>query len=481
MIPAPLPSPLAACPSLLAPLSLLLAIAVSLFWQSATMAQSEDLSIDQAQLAEKFERLELLAMRIAELVEAENPDRATQLRQAIATSREMALADRFDAIVKLLEQESYAAAHGNQSELADSLDTLLTLLLADPREARLEAERRRLREAIKQVGRLIREQRALRSESLDLENPADAKEKQESLADQAEQVQQALGQAPQQESQAPSDQKPNAKQRAGERLSKARSSMQKAAQQMEQGKSAPSQQSQTEAQRELEQAREELEEALRQTREEEIMRTLTRLADRLRRLLGEQTEINRLTIEVQEKHGDQASPQKRSAAAGLATREDEAVDVAGRALRLLEDDGRSVAFVEVLEQVREDMITVSDRLNKGSTASLTQSIEQDIVEALTEAIAALDQQLSEMENKQASPSQGQSGGGAQQEPPLVDKLAELRMVRSLQKRILSRTKRFGQMADAGELTEAELSESLRELARRQRRAMEAAASMAEGE
>jgi hypothetical protein len=194
--------------------------------------------------------------------------------------------------------------------------------------------------------------------------------------------------------------------------------------------------------------------------------------------VGEQKEINRLTVEVQELHGDQATPQKRSAAAGLAKREEDATDVATGALRLLTDDGRSVAFVEVLEQARGDMQTVSQRLSKGATGEVTQAIERDIVEALEEAVAALDEQLSEMANRQQD-GQQQASSGETEEPPLVDQLAELRMIRSLQKRILSRTERFRLMSESGQLSAEDLQESLLELARRQERAIQAAQSLSE--
>ncbi|TWT75828.1 hypothetical protein Pla123a_26100 [Posidoniimonas polymericola] len=459
-------------------------------------AQPADLSAEQAQLQEKFERLESLAVRIAELVEIENPDRAQQLRGAIATSRELALSDRFEAIVGLLENERYAAAQRDQGELADNLETLLGLLLADPREARLEAERERLKQAIKDVGRLIREQRSLRSETLDSEDLADQAGKQDALADDAEGVGKALGEgAPAgelspdgQPSQAqgaegepagPSqDQGAQAKQRASQRLSEAKSAMQKASGQMGEGDSQGASDAQTEAQRQLEQAREELEEALRQTREEEATRMLTRLAARLRGILSEQTEINRLTIEVHELHGEVASPQKRSATAGLAKRQDEAAMIVERARRLVEEEGSSIAFAEVLDQVNEDMGTVSGRLQESDAGGLTQAIEQDIVAALEDAIEALDAQLAEMANReQQPPSEGQQQGGQMQEPPLVDQLAELRMIRSLQRRILQRTKRAEQMGE--ELSEQELLELLQRLSLKQQRALKAAERLVE--
>lgn len=465
---------------------------------ASLQAQPADLPAEQAQLREKFERLESLAVRIAELVEIENPDRAQQLRGAISTSRELALSDRFEAIVGLLENERYAAAQRDQGELADNLETLLGLLLADPREARLEAERERLKQAIKDVGRLIRDQRSLRGETLDSDNPADQAAKQDALAEQAEGIGKSLSEGSPDGAASPggqpSDGQPSqgqpseggdsadegqqSKQRAANRLSEAKSAMQKASGQLGEGDAQAASDAQTEAQRQLEQAREELEEALRQTREEEATRTLTRLAARLRGILSEQTEINRLTIEVQQLHGEAVSPQKRSATAGLAKRQDEAALIVERALRLVEEEGSSIAFAEVLDQVHEDMGVVSERLRESDAGGLTQAIEQDIVAALEDAIEALDTQLAEMAaRQQQSQAGGQPQGGSMQEPPLVDQLAELRMIRSLQQRIQKRTKRAEEMEE--ELSEEELLELLRRLSLKQQRALKATERLTE--
>lgn len=451
-------------------------------WAAPAPAQPDELAVEQAQLAEKYQRLEALALRIAEVVATENPDRAEQLRSAIGKSRDRALQERFEAIVKLLEQESYAAARNNQGELADQLQTLLKLLMADPSESRRQAEQRLLREAIKKVKRLQREQRALRSETLNDATKEASESDQARLADDAQQLQQLLeeqaaGGSP--DSPPPADAEAgDPKRRAASRLGEAQQKMREAAQGISQGEAAQAAESQTDADLALSRAQQELEEAMRQTREEEAMRTLTQLATRLRRMLSEQNEIIRLTVEVEQTHGAPATRRKRSAAAGLARREEQVRAVADAALRILEDDGKSVAFVEVLGDVRRDVQAVVDRLDDGQVAAVTQAIQADIVMALEDAIAALDQQLAEMQEQQAN-NQGGPGGPAQ-EPALVDRLAELRMIRAMQQRILVRTRRYEAMMTAEELSEQEFADALQDLALRQSRAAEAARSLAEG-
>ena len=73
---------------------------------------------------------------------------------------------------------------------------------------------------------------------------------------------------------------------------------------------------------------------------------------------------------------------------------------------------------------------------------MTQGVEQDIIAALEEMIAALEKAQKDMENKSQP---GQPGEGGEQEMPLVDTLAELKMIRALQMRVNHRTQRYAEL------------------------------------
>jgi hypothetical protein len=72
------------------------------------------------------------------------------------------------------------------------------------------------------------------------------------------------------------------------------------------------------------------------------------------------------------------------------------------------------------------------------------------------------------------------GGGQSGEPELVDKLAELRMIRSLQMRIYQRTQRYGQMIEGEQAETTELLEALKLLAERQQRVYKAMSDLEQG-
>ena len=57
-------------------------------WGRNPQAAGDDLSVEQARLADRFERLETVLARLAELSASTDPRRARLLREAIAKSRE---------------------------------------------------------------------------------------------------------------------------------------------------------------------------------------------------------------------------------------------------------------------------------------------------------------------------------------------------------------------------------------------------------
>src|SRR4051794_29420414 len=124
---------------------------------------SDELSVEQARLADRFKRLEEVVGRLAELSASSDPRRAKLLRDAIAQSREQDVNARFESVVKLLQDERLSAAATNQTELQKELDGLLGLLLKADREKELNTERERVKKYLKEVARLIRDQKGVRA------------------------------------------------------------------------------------------------------------------------------------------------------------------------------------------------------------------------------------------------------------------------------------------------------------------------------
>jgi hypothetical protein len=122
------------------------------------------------------------------------------------------------------------------------------------------------------------------------------------------------------------------------------------------------------------------------------------------------------------------------------------------------------------------MRKVAERLGAVKVDALTQGLEQDIIAALEETIATLEKAIKDLEKKKTPPDQQRAPGEAA-EPPLVEKLAELKMIRSLQMRINKSTQRYGGMIDGEQAETEELLEALEDLARRQQRVYQATADL----
>jgi hypothetical protein len=119
-------------------------------------------------------------------------------------------------------------------------------------------------------------------------------------------------------------------------------------------------------------------------------------------------------------------------------------------------------------------------LARGDVGGTTRSILEDLVASLEEMLAALEKAQRDQQTQEANPSGGRPAQPGEQ--PLVDKLAELKMIRSLQMRVNGRTKRFSQlMADGVEQAdEPALQSALERLAERQRAIQQAAHDIVTG-
>jgi hypothetical protein len=274
---------------------------------------------------------------------------------------------------------------------------------------------------------------------------------------QENQEQQAGGEQPPQE-----DQNPGQK-----RVAAAQEKMEAAQKKLDKAEREGAAKDQEQAVRELEQARAELEEILRQLREEEIGRTLAQLEARFRKMLDMQREVyegskrlDRVPL-AQRGRGDEIE------AGRLSRREALIVAEADRALVVLREEGSAVAMPEAVEQMRDDMNQVVTRLGQAKIDQVTVGIEEDIIAALEELIGALEKAQKKLEENKSPSRQA----GEPQEPPLVDRLSELKMIRSLQMRVNTRTKRYAKLVsgDVGETEESDLREALQGLAEREER------------
>ena len=142
-------------------------------------------------------------------------------------------------------------------------------------------------------------------------------------------------------------------------------------------------------------------------------------------------------------------------------------------LTVLREEASSVAFPESVQMMSEDIEIVVERLAGSQVGSITQGVEKDILESLREMIEALQKAQEDQKQQQQSPSPSM----ANQDPgsrPLVDQIAELKMIKALQLRVNRRTDRYAKLLDdtddpVGQAREADLIDGLERLSEREQR------------
>lgn len=264
-----------------------------------------------------------------------------------------------------------------------------------------------------------------------------------------------------------------------EQLEQARREMQRAIEELQQQKKDQAIEKQDQAVTLLEVLKAQLEKILRQLREDERESYLTMLEARFQNMRRRQQHINTETVRLDQI--DESSRLQQNFASQTDNirkeQEDNALE-AEKALHLLKEEGSSVAFPEAVEQMHQNMILVASRLNRQETGQTTQVVEKLILDTLDEMITALRQEL---QKQQEQKQQGQQGGqGGEQEQGLVNQLAELKLIRSLQNQINTMTRQIGTEVVTDEADAADRLKLVQDLKRRQARIQEATYDLSVG-
>lgn len=271
------------------------------------------------------------------------------------------------------------------------------------------------------------------------------------------------------ESQPQSNQEKQQEQTPGrEQLEEARKQMERAIENLEKEQKDAAIENQDQSVARLEELKAELEEILSQLREEEKETYLTLLEARfqnmLRRQLQIQAETKRLDQIPTEERPQQSYASKTNEV--RKEQEDNVID-AGKALNLLREEGSSVAFPEAVEQMHKNMEVVVRRLAAEDTGKTTQLVETLVVETLEEMIDAFQRELKKQEEQEQQ--QGQPQDGKPQDPSLVDQIAELKMIRSLQLQVNRITQQLGTEIDDPAKVDSDQQSLIDDIAQRQKR------------
>ncbi|MDR0328851.1 MAG: hypothetical protein LBI05_11205 [Planctomycetaceae bacterium] len=441
---------------------------------------AQELTEKQRGLAGRYAQLEQILLRLVETSGSSNPQQATLLKKALLESKDKLLIQRFDRLVSALERRQFSDAVTGQTEMEQDLLLLLKLLESMSRDERREQEKEKIKEFLKEVEEILQSERILKNQTHQQESPnlptlekdqRDIRMRVQSLRDRvAENEGQESGDRSQEES-ASTPQTPS--QRAMQRALKR---MKQAEQKLQQAEKEGAIEEQEEAIAELQKLKDELEKILRQLREEELMQTLEKLEARFKRMFQQEQTIRSQTERlIQEAAGESAPDQRQTKIRTdrLGIDQQAVIDDAESALLLLREDGSAQAMVESLLQARFDMTEVKKRLEISSLDSITLHIEDAVIEALQEMLDAVRAAMEESKERQENAESQQQQDGSATEEPLIQLLAELRMIRSMQRRVNERTSRYDQeikqMLTNPDADLSTFKQAVEELARQQNR------------
>ncbi len=178
-----------------------------------------------------------------------------------------------------------------------------------------------------------------------------------------------------------------------------------AAGQLKEHKPGKAKQDQQDAKEDLEEAKRKLEEALAQLRQELQDEVLRSLEERFGAMLAKQKAITIKTKRVERLRkqaltADGGLPSTLKERCGqLATGEFELAADAGSALKLLEEEGTTAVFPDLVAELRDDLRRVGRKLQRFQTGISTKSAQKEIEETLKMLIEALRQAIEDKDQE----------------------------------------------------------------------------------
>lgn len=487
-----------------------------------------ELRSQQEQNARQFVEFKTALLRLAQKLQRsdkpEDQERAKVILAAIDLAATANVDNQFQKLVSGMSKGTGSVGDVNNllkddAQLTKTLQDILNLLMTDDETARIKAEIAKLEAFLKEAKDITRRQQILRALNDAKKQAAEKLSKsQGDLAKQTKDLAERMGpkknepkdgqpkegepkdgkpkdgqpkpgspgqpkDGPPKDGQ-PKDSPPSGPQPpqtpGRKQIQEAYPKQQDASEKLKDDKRPEAGKPQDEAIKKLEEAIRELEKRLKQLREEEMLKLLANLEARCKRMLAMQIEVFEATkaidATVAKNGGAKGTPEVQKAQQ-QGDKEREIIVEADRALKLLESEGSAVAFARVLEEVRIDMVAVQRRLGVTEVGKDTQAIEENIVAMLKDMVEALKKAQQEVQKQQQQPPGGQSKPGNQK---LIDLLAELKLIRSMQVQVNTRTKMYGDKEKAEQANDPLLRDEIRQLSARQTKLQEMVNKIATG-
>ena len=463
---------------------------------SPPTASRNDAATTQDRLRREFEELKQSLLRLKQRLEIsprpEDKARALAIDAALAMVAKQGTDGKFTTLVKSLRQtdafsnlDTMQQVMNRNQELREDLRKLIEILAKDNREDQLRKEKEDALKTLEKLREIIGKQERVKANT-DLGKAAkeDLAKAQKKISDQTKELagskesksgkdakdskdkdgkdkdgkakdgksgESKPGQGNPDEDKKSEESPPpesGEQAQAKKQIKEATKDQDKAEDKIKKGDNPGASQDQQQALDKLKQAQKKLEDLLQQLREEELKQMLAKLQARCEKLLNMQIAVKTSTEELDKaiaalstKKPGRAEDQR---GLELGDAEDAIVREATAAITLIEQEGSAIAFAEVFGQVRTDMILVSGKLKKTEVGEITQGVETEIIDTLKEMIGALKKARQDQKPKPKPSEAGKEGeSNPNNDQRLLDQIAELKMVRSMQARLNQRTVVYG--------------------------------------
>lgn len=434
-----------------------------------------------------------------------DPVQTELLKNARQQADESRILPRMEELVSRLLEKSYSQANDEAKSLISDLKKILEKLESENRNTQLANEMELLRTHLREINHRIRQQQSIEGRTRQMRDISELSREQENNAQKTGELARKImdetedneilsenspsnkennalpnsdpneskdhekGASPSDDSQEEKYENPaSAKKSLPESLRQAQKLMENARQKLEKSEREGALNAQKEALRELEEAKSNLEKILRQMREEETKRTLAQIEVQIQSMLQLQQMIYEDSKRLNRISKEDRTQEFRDDATRLSRREKEVIQKGETLLTILHENGRARMMAGILEETISDMRRVMDLLANALIDDLTLNLEADILAALEEMLSAVKETEKKMKDEDQENMESQMAE-TDQDPGLIDRIAELKMIRSAQIRIWKRTQTIGNLISKETTNTPEHLEILKDLSRQQQK------------
>lgn len=402
----------------------------------------------QAQLTQRIEDLEFRLLKLIDFESDRNPERVKVLEQGLQLAQSSELVSKQNKIRILLQKGGtvdLGQALSLQKEILENLNRLYELLESNDQLKSKRNEAEIIKQRIAKLNQILQTQQGIR-QRLESANPVELKPEQLRAAQQVESLQKEIdsdsksngkpvdGKSGKENKSNETNNPPSKDQKPIDHLHTAKEQMNRAADSLTPENKTKAQAEMQAAEKALELAKDKLEKKLRQNREEEIESTLRSLEERLKSMLQLQSIVNKSSQDLVDAKKDLA--EFRIEAFKLSGKQKEIITELEKTLLVLAEEGTSRSIPGTLFHLKLDMLEVAAELADANLSKSVIDLQREILDVLSELVEAVQKERSEQNAlKQGSPP---ANTGQPQRRPLVQKIAELKIIRQLQVRINKR-------------------------------------------